>query len=158
MRLDVLSLRNEPRSEVLCTSSTRAVAAFKIKETDAFACKHAMHRFFHFTWLVAFAIIPTLLCKNVMECLGLILRWEIVCVLYWLYVFYGVLGNCVVILLSRHYFFTYLLFLVAAVVSTTPISTNSFSNCLVRGPFNPIAPATSSVLYNPPTFISSSIS
>ena len=44
------------------------------------------------------------------------------------------------------YFFIYLLFFVAAVHSTTPIATSSFKSCLVRGPFNPTAPAISSVL------------
>ena len=51
----------------------------------------------------------------------------------------------------------YLLFLVAAVQVNLPIATNSFSNCLVLGPFNPIFSAISSVLYNTSNSIHASI-
>ena len=41
---------------------------------------------------------------------------------------------------DRHYvyFFTYLLFFVAAVQDIKSIATSSFNNCLVLGPFKPI--------------------
>lgn len=51
----------------------------------------------------------------------------------------------------------YLLLLVVPIQANNSLFTNSFNNCLVLGPFNPIFSATCSVLYSTPASIMAKI-